>query len=262
NADKIGVRGGSATEYLKLVGNTFELRGQITSTWFGITKRRDVKYQFQDGYFRARNDEEDKSLYFSDYGISSFIRGYDGEERDNAYGSGVIEFFSHEWDGPGIRGMRIFSNRGSVGIQTATRDIILQSSRNINISAKNGIHIDGTNTRVQAIGVPEPYTNMYLGVSGERDGELRITNKLFYNRGNPRYLDVRARYYRGRAFIDNSKGTFLYFGSDLGVRVASRGINGNNPIIYRPIQASAFQVRSSKESKENIKRFNGKGLDI
>src|SRR5699024_3683401 len=115
NADKIGVRGGSATEYLKLVGNTFELRGQITSTWFGITKRRDVKYQFQDGYFRARNDEEDKSLYFSDYGISSFIRGYDGEERDNAYGSGVIEFFSHEWDGPGIRGMRIFSNRGSVG---------------------------------------------------------------------------------------------------------------------------------------------------
>src|SRR5699024_9057952 len=60
NADKIGVRGGSATEYLKLVGNTFELRGQITSTWFGITKRRDVKYQFQDGYFRARNDEEDK----------------------------------------------------------------------------------------------------------------------------------------------------------------------------------------------------------
>lgn len=263
NADEIGIQGGTPTEYIRLIGNRLEIRGQVESTWFGQTKKRDIKYQFQNGYFRARNDAEDKSLYFTDYGIHSFIRGFD-EEDPNAinHGSGVIEFFSHEWDGSGIRGIRIFSNRGSVGIQTNYRDIHLDSARDIIVKAKNYILINGTNLRAQAIGVPNPYTNFYIGANGDKDGELRVTDRNFYNDGNTRYLDVRARYYRGRAVIDRTTSSYLYLGSDLGVRVTSRGINNISNIVYRPIQASAFQVRSSRESKENIRLFDGSGLDV
>lgn len=260
NADKISMHGGSSTEYLNIQGNELESRGQFTSTWFGETKKRDVKFQMRRGYFRARNDKENKSLYFSDYGISSFLRGYDEESDDYEYhGSGVIEFFSHQYS-ERARGITIFSNRGVVAMRTQTRDIVLDSNRGVKISADKGLVEIRGGLRSTSIGVLEPNTNFYVGVNG--DGELRITNKNFYNSGSTLYKNVRARYYRGRAVIDRTRSSFLYLGSDLGVRITSRGINNNNNIIYRPIHASSFKTRSSRSSKENIADFTSLGTEI
>src|SRR5699024_12014663 len=87
------------------------------------------------------------------------------------------------------------------------------------------LYFQNTDVRGTAIGVREPHTNFYIGVSGTRDGELRVTSKTFYNDGNPTYMNIRARFYRGRALIDSSSGSYLYAGSDNGLRVTSRGTN-------------------------------------
>src|SRR5690606_21380114 len=55
---------------------------------------------------------------------------------------------------------------------------------------------------------------------------------------------------------------FAYVGSNLGLRVTSRGVYNNDPVIYRPIQASDFQQRSSRKSKENIKKCTHDALEI
>ncbi len=255
---KLSVHGGSSTKYLNIEGNELESRGQFTSTWFGETKRRDVKFQIKDGYLRAANAAEFKYLYFSDYGISSFLRGYD-EESDNAEykGSGVIEFFSHQYSDV-ARGLTLFSNRGIIAMKTMTRDIVLDSARDVKISSGKGLVEVRGGLRAGSIGVLEPGTNFYVGVNG--DGELRVTNKNFYNSGNTYYKNVRARYYKGRALIDRTRSSFLYLGSDLGVRVTSRGINNLSKIIYRPIYAASFKTRSSRKSKENINNYNDSGL--
>src|SRR5699024_9535510 len=48
---------------------------------------------------------------------------------------------------------------------------------------------------------------------------------------------------------------------DDGVRVTSRGVNNNDPIIYRDIFASDFQQRSSRESKTDIRKCERSGLE-
>lgn len=260
DTSRIRIHGGNSTEYLNLRGNTLESRGIVTSDWFGERSVRDVKFQLQDGYFRVRNDAEDKSLYFFDYGISSYYKGYN-PDTDSAHGSGVIDFHSHMYH-RGVRGLTLFSNRGHVAIQTLNRDIIFDAANNIDLRAKNGtIMFTGKSMRSDSIGVREPGTNFYIGVSGTRNGELRVTNKLYYQGANTTYYDVRARDFKGRRFIDTAGTSYIYMGSNLGVRITSKGTNRNNRITYRPIQASAFQVRSSRDSKTNIKKTIHKGLE-
>src|SRR5690625_6859986 len=83
--------------------------------------------------------------------------------------------------------------------------------------------------------------NFYVVVSGDNDGEMRVTNKLFWqgSHADTRYMNIRANGLHGRFLVAHSGGDyFVYLGSDIGVRVTSRGVYNNDPIIYRPIQAS------------------------
>ncbi|WP_082406763.1 carbohydrate binding domain-containing protein [Bacillus sp. JCM 19041] len=125
-------------------GGYFDSRGRYTRTWFGSTKTHTVSLRASDGYFMAENINEDRRLYFSDFGISTFLRGYDDENANyENHGSGVIEFFSHmynsgEWDAPNVRGLTLFSNRGNIALKTEFRDVILDAERNVKIISSRG----------------------------------------------------------------------------------------------------------------------------
>ncbi|WP_096436472.1 phage tail protein [Alteribacter populi] len=301
NANNVTIYGGDTENYTRISGADIESRGSFTRTWFGETKTHDVAFQFRNGRMRVENFNEDKRLYFSDFGISTFLRGYD-DESDNAefHGSGVIEFFSHMYN-PDVRGLTLFSNRGTIGLRTMTRDIILDSDRNVEIMASRGtitlmprddsrsgnnhfrfnvkdndgpsdtdgwiqygspntnygsglrfqktsvgepmlwvtngngdkgsgslwanklfgaleakvssayVHVDhrlrvtsmsgynGDSTSyrpIEASGIMTGHTNLYLGVSGTDNGEVRVTNKLLRNDGDTTYYPIRASEYR------------------------------------------------------------------
>lgn len=78
--------------YTKINGARVESRGTHTRTWKGRTTTHDIRLFHRDGYFRARNENLNQSLYMSDWGLSSRI---DGEGDDDA--SGTIEFHSDSY---------------------------------------------------------------------------------------------------------------------------------------------------------------------
>ncbi|WYQ43333.1 phage tail spike protein [Bacillus sp. FSL W7-1321] len=126
-------------------GGYLDSRGRYTRTWFGDTRTHTVSLRASDGFFMAENLNEDRRLYFSDFGISTFLRGYDDEnENYENHGSGVIEFFSHmynggEWNAPNVRGLTLFSNRGNIALKTEFRDVILDADRDVKILASRGV---------------------------------------------------------------------------------------------------------------------------
>ncbi len=152
DTDLLTVRGGSTTEYAQIDGAEIETRGKYTRTWFGETKTHDVGLQLRYGRLRFRNYDSGRNLYFSETGISTYLGGSDSEDGGN-YGSGTIEFFSHRFDS-NVRGLTLYSNNGSIGLETETRDIYLDAYRYNVIRARTGYvsinpHIDnrpGNNT--------------------------------------------------------------------------------------------------------------------
>lgn len=252
NTDNVVVRGGDEGEYIYMNGPEIETRGNYDRQWFGDMENADVGIQLKQGHLRFFNYDSEKRLYYSDKGISTFKHGYDDESDDaENKGSGVIEFFSHMYDDVGepgednVRGLTLFSNKGTIGLRTEKRDIILDAYRNTVVT-------NGT-LKTSTIDVYGDDKNFYVGVNGERGGELRVTNRYHNNDGNPSYKDIQVKDIRAHKFI-NRKGGFAYIGSDGGLRVTSRGTNSNSPIIYRVVQAKDFKERSSRKSKENIRK--------
>lgn len=95
--------------YTTMQGGYVESRGQFTRTWRGVTTNNDVKLKFENGYFRAQNDTMVRSLFYSDYGISTQLDATDT--------SGALEFFSKFYSAQTVNnGVTLFSDAGIVGI--------------------------------------------------------------------------------------------------------------------------------------------------
>ncbi len=104
----------SPNVYTKINGGQLESRGTYTRTWKGVTTTSDTRLFHQNGYFRARNETKNWSVYYSDWGISTFI---DGDGDGDA--SGTIEFHSTDYTEPGqtYRGMTLTSS-GRMALET------------------------------------------------------------------------------------------------------------------------------------------------
>lgn len=280
NANNVQIIGGSGDDYTRIRGSLLESRGKHRRTWRDSTVTHDIKLRLENGYFRARNDTENWSLYFSDWGISTYADAY-GDDKD---ASGFIEFHSAEYSPTKSKsGLTLYSMAGNIGLRT--------DNGSIHLDPKNLVIVSGTSLRSAVIGVPDDVgQNLYLGVSGTNNGEVRVTNKLFYNNGNPSYYPIRASSFKdssGRtAYINGSGGgtlssgsylsagglrtnaTNLYLGVPSGsadgkVRVTNNnGYNSGKGIGYRPIQASKFETASSIVHKTNIEEFKGNALKI
>ncbi len=136
DGNKIKLRGGSGNAYASFDGEEIETRGEYRRTWFGNTEIHDVGIQLRYGRLRFHNYGNKRNLYFSETGITTYIGGSDSE-GGGYQGSGTIEFFSHRFDND-IRGLTLYSNRGTIGLQTDTRDIILDADRNSDIRSRRG----------------------------------------------------------------------------------------------------------------------------
>ena len=262
------IRGG----YLKSSGN-------YTRTWFDVTENASVELSMENGYFMARNRDSGKRLVYSDKGISTFIHGYSDEDDNYEYhGSGVIEFFSHQFD-KDVRGLTLFSNRGTIGLKTLTRDIVLDSDRNITLSTNRG-YVDFKLLDVNRVG--NNHFQMYVHNNpnpSDTDGLLRYGSPNTDYASGIRFEKTSAGSY-GQIWITDGTGakgsgkllagaievlgggildsynirsnrlwtqtndSFIYLGSDLGVRVTSRGTN-NGSITYRDVTMASLHTHGS-----------------
>src|SRR5699024_2710455 len=84
NADQVAIMGGDGNSYAYISGAYAEFRGTFKQTWKGTTNTYDIKSMLQNGYLRFRNDSEHSSLYYSWYGISTYVDGVGGDEEDGS----------------------------------------------------------------------------------------------------------------------------------------------------------------------------------
>lgn len=108
DTDKIKVQGDSGNNHLQIVGAELQASGLHERTWGGSTSTDSITIGFRDGQLRARNHDKSWSLFFNDYGISTFADG-DGSNYPGGNASGAIEFHSYRYSGGAFRGLTIMS---------------------------------------------------------------------------------------------------------------------------------------------------------
>ena len=194
-------------------GGFIETIGTYSRTWRGKTSTREIKTELIDGGINFINLADNRSLWFSDFGVSTFKDG-DGEGTS----SGTLAFFDTTHSSGGARGVTLVSNTGVVALETRTsaQDILLKSSGNVQVTTVGVLKVsqdagDGY-TESHILG-PRETTNLYAGY----EGEYRFTNRGFYNSGNTVYNRFRASIGFVHGLQVNSSGanpgTNLYLGS-------------------------------------------------
>ncbi|RFD69617.1 phage tail spike protein [Staphylococcus pasteuri] len=102
-------------------------------------------------------------------------------------------------------------------------------------------------------------TNLYGLVNN--GGELRITDRSGYNKGNPNYQGLAANEIRAGSIRTLSGNLYIGVSTDK-LRVTNNLLYNGGNIGYRPIEASDFIKASRVEYKEDIEYWNFDALSI
>lgn len=132
NVNKVGIRGGDSRTYLNLSQDTIELAGTFVRTWRGDTQKDSVFMRAQGGLLRFRNNTRDRSLYYSDFGISTYVDG------NNEEASGSLQFFDYTYSN--ARGVTLNSSNGVAAVTSDNSRVILDAYYTVNIESNYSIY--------------------------------------------------------------------------------------------------------------------------
>ncbi|EGQ4492407.1 hypothetical protein CH385_09800 [Staphylococcus pseudintermedius] len=130
NVNKIGIRGGNDVSYVDIRNDQIELSGEYTRTFRGDTQKDFVYTRIKDGLLRFRNNTRNRSLYYSDFGISTYVDGGPNES------SGTLQFFDYTYSN-NARGVTLNSVTGVVALRSDNNSIVIESSLTTNIESNN-----------------------------------------------------------------------------------------------------------------------------
>ncbi|EHT3683466.1 hypothetical protein KXP39_000729 [Staphylococcus pseudintermedius] len=130
NVNKIGIRGGNDFSYVDIRNDQIELSGEYTRTFRGDTQKDFVYTRIKDGLLRFRNNTRNRSLYYSDFGISTYVDGGPNES------SGTLQFFDYTYS-KNARGVTLNSVTGVVALRSDNNSIVIESSLTTNIESNN-----------------------------------------------------------------------------------------------------------------------------
>ncbi|MFD1350137.1 phage tail protein [Oceanobacillus caeni] len=204
----------SKDEFMKIEGSYLVSQGIHDRTWMGESGNNKVRLMLENGQLRARNDDKDWSLYFNDYGISTFSDGSGAVMDSDA--SGFIEFHSTRYHtsrgltiGSGARialestssiGGRIYLNPNGASVRVSNADDTISypvyaSAFNNSSSITYKTNIE--NLEVEALPVVNNlqimqyvlqsdvdqgiYNNWQVGVISELSPEIATTDGLAVN---------------------------------------------------------------------------------
>lgn len=163
-------------DYIELKGSRLESHGKHDRSWMGETGYDDVTIGFRNGQLRARNHSQEWSLFFNDYGISTFSDG-DGSGYPGGNASGAIEFHSYKYSGGRFRGMTLMSY-GRTAIESSNEDgarIYL----NPNGASVRVSDVDDNYYNIAAAGFNQSSrTNQKRDIKELEDNALEVINSL------------------------------------------------------------------------------------
>lgn len=117
--------------YTKIENSFLEARGTYTRTWRGPTTTHDVKTRLQNGHLRFRNESLDRSLYLSEFGISTYVDG----EGEGAGSSGSIIWWDKTYSPSNANGLTINSYGGVVALESDLNRIVLNANQSVNLES-------------------------------------------------------------------------------------------------------------------------------
>ncbi|MBF2239434.1 phage tail spike protein [Staphylococcus capitis] len=131
DVNKVGIRGGDNTNYIYLSQDKIEMAGTFQRTFRGNTQKDNVFMRAQGGYLRFRNNAQDRSLYLSDFGLSTYI---DGNIEES---SGTLQFFDYTYSpSNSTRGVTLNSANGAVALNSERNRIVLDANATVNIESE------------------------------------------------------------------------------------------------------------------------------
>ncbi|WP_438830268.1 tail tube TT1 domain-containing protein [Staphylococcus cohnii] len=262
DANLVNVVGGDGDKYITMKNDEMTLYGTYQRTWQGKTTINDVFTRFKDGHLRFRNNDEQRSLYFSDFGISTYIDG------DSSDASGTLEFFDYTYSS--ARGVTLQSGLGVVALRSDSNRVVIEADDTVNIgSNKYSIYM-------------RPYSSTRMGVNEFQfyvkdnpsatatDGALlygnltgsgtKMGSGLRFGKNMPVVYatnengDIGSGYFYGAGFQGDwmAKNSNVYACVDGALRVTDpRGHNNGFPN-YKDIQAKDIQAGSIRTMSGNF----------
>ncbi|WP_426462395.1 DUF7643 domain-containing protein [Staphylococcus equorum] len=262
DANLVNVVGGDGDKYITMKNDEMTLYGTYTRDWQGNVTTNGVYTRFKDGHLRFRNNNENRSIYVSDFGISTYI---DGNAHD---ASGTLEFFDYTYDS-GARGVTLQSGLGVVALRSDANRMVIEADDTVNIgSNKYSVYMRPfTSTRMgvnefqfyvkdnpSALATDGALLYGNLTGSGTRMGSgIRFSKELPVIYATNENGDMGSGYFYGAGFQGDwlAKNTNVYACVDGALRVTDkRGYNNGYPN-YKDIQADKIQANSIRVNGDN-----------
>ncbi|GEM_PF-3776681 len=267
----------SSTNYTLIEGGYLESRGRFVRTWLGSTKTHDIKMRFENGYLRARNDTEDHSLYYTDFGISTYADG--SGPSDGA--SGTLAFRDTTYST--AQGVTLQSSSGVVALRSDNNRVVLDANNTVSIeSSQYSIYFRpyrdsraGTNDFRMWVKDNPSYNGTdgvlsYGTPSVGQSSGLRFTKSIggeriiYATNGNgdkgTGAFHAPQMYANNIDTATDDADTILYIRSNKEIRATKRGTSGTNSV-FVPVRASAFPTGSMAKYKQDIHEWTESALD-
>lgn len=137
NANLISVRGGNSREFTEITNNRITQRGQYNRRWLGQSYDYDVTTTMSRGYIRFGDENRNRAINFSAFGLSTFIDG-DGEWADAPGSSGSIYWWDGTYSPTDANGITMSSNGGVVALYSDNNRIMLDAGMSVNLESRKG----------------------------------------------------------------------------------------------------------------------------
>lgn len=218
DVNKVGIRGGGSTNYVVIKDDEISLFGSFQRTWRSGTETNNVYTRMKDGYLRFRNNEYDRSIYMSDFGISTYIDG------NPSSASGTLAFFDYSYD-DNARGVTLHSGLGVVAMRSENNRVVIEADNTVNIgSNQNSIYFrPNANSRV---GVNE--FSMYVKLNdtaADTDGVI-LYGEIYDTKG----LAGSGIRFKKKGIRGESSGDYepMVYATDNAGNIGSGSFYGNN----------------------------------
>ncbi|MCY1563810.1 phage tail spike protein [Staphylococcus pettenkoferi] len=271
NVNKIGIRGGDATNYINIKNNDILSYGKFSRSWAGEKDTANLELGISNGRVLVRNQTTGYRLYLTERGLSTMMDGFSDDT------SGTLEFHSQRFNDTS-RGITMHSTYGAVALLSEQSTIFSRSNLTNNVeSFSYGVYV-------------RPYMNTRPGVNefnfyikdndgagntdgcilfGEVSDEKGLAGSgLRFKKGGVRGYDsmesiiyatdnagnINKGSFQASKFYGDfqSRSGYLYLMADDRVRITDyKGYNGGNPT-YGDLQCHWIQSESIRTTSTNF----------
>ncbi|GIN74038.1 hypothetical protein J14TS2_45130 [Bacillus sp. J14TS2] len=229
----IKIRGGSSTDYSLIDGSTMELRGRYNRAWQGSTTTHDVRTRLQNGHLRFRNDSLGRSLYMSEFGISTYLDG----EGESGGSSGTISWWDKTYSTTGANGLTINSHGGVVALESDKNIVAINPFKDDSNSkfwfTRSNDYNDGYLSFGSNLGAPSMALRFFNGKTelAMVDSNYQRGGNTTFDVGNLKVNTIRKRDGSGGVYWNGSSGGTTT-GGNLDNTLFATGIRSNDSNIY------------------------------